>query len=539
MNGERKLDSQQPLALPHHQNWEETVISWAVQNPDAFFPLSNKMKDWHFQGTLNAKLWKKLLDVYTVNQRFPAPGEAQAIAQSITGLEAETQSHLIQILARIYSNDVSAVTGDTVSTWVADRELAELAINMTALVQGDAPGVDRSKELDKWIERLQSVQQLTSTKRLGSSFEPLDPKAISDPNKTVEGYYAGLPQSTGFWRIDGRLRDQGIRGHSTIIFGPTGGGKTELTLNIAMHCLRRGGRVVWITLDDDPGEITERVYSHMLGRPFRQNHISNPNWASKLLENALPKFPGHFWGEHILPSTHTPQDVIRELMKLQRHFYVKDKNDTFYDCSNPGQIDMVVIDTADQIRAHRHYQKEWYELEKSFEELSRISPQLGCPVILTAQAGQEGMGASQMTLRNISGSFGKNKAAKLILAVAQTYHQVHSKKTINFNDPKVQANMHHYNDKGVYAQLDSAAKWEPFWVCILKNTRADDSKFDHVRYVKLPFMAHHSTCRVIEDWEQEDELITNDKKTQREEKQAEGVIPGVEAPAQGDKRGNK
>lgn len=477
--------------------------------------------------------------MYTANHRFPAPGEAQAISGSITGLEAETQAHLLQILDRLHRNDVSAVTGDAISTWVADREISELSIQMTALVQGETPGVDRSKELDKFVDRLQSIQQLTSSKRLGNSFEPLDPKALTNPNKTVEGYYAGSAQPSGFARLDKRIRDGGMRGHSTIIFGPTGGGKTEFTLNIAMHCIRRGGRVVWITLDDDPGEITERVYSHMLSKPFRKQHVADPNWASTLLCGALPQFPGHFWGEHILPSTHTPQDLIRELLKLQRYFTVKDRNDPDYDCANPGQIDLVVVDTADQIKSHRHYQKEWYELEKSFEELARICPLLGCPVILTAQAGQEGMGSSQMTMRNIAGSFGKNKAAKLIIAVAQTYHQIHSKKNIQFNDPKVQANLHHYLSKGVNPALDHSVKWEPFWACILKNTRADDSTYENVRYVKLPFLSHHATCRVVEDWEVEEELITADKKTQREENQAAGVLPGQTPPPQDDKRGNK
>lgn len=528
------MDSQQNLD-------QESIIGWALQNPDAFFPISNRMKDWHFQSQLHSKLWKKLLDVYTQHHRFPALGEAHAVVSSITGLEPETQTHLLQILNKAYTSDVSSVTGERVANWVADREISELSVKMTALVQGDAPGVDRGGELDNWIQRLEAIRQLQTTKRLGSVFEPLDPKIIADPNKAVDTMYAGDPQPTGYSRIDDRLRDKGLRGHSTIIFGPTGGGKTALTLNIAINCLRRGGRVVWITLDDDPGEISERIYSHMICKPFKSQHYSDPEWAGKQVAAAAPNYPGHFWGEHILPSTHTPQDVIRELLNLQRHFFVKDKHDTYYDCPVPGQIDLVVIDTADQIRSHRHYQKEWYELEKSFEELARICPLLHCPVILTAQAGQEGMGASQLTLRNIAGSFGKNKAAKLIIACAQTYHQIHNKKSILWSSPQVHSNLHRYHSMGASQANDNSTLWEPFWACILKNTRGSDDIYNHVRYIKLPMLAHHASCRIVEDWEEQEELITADRKTQREEKEATTVIPGQESspPELGVKRGVK
>lgn len=517
--------------------WEGSVIGWALQNPDAFFPLSDRMKDWHFQGTVTAKIWKQLLNTYTQHQRFPARGEIHAVIQSIHGLDPDSSAHACQILDGAYGVDVSSVTGDAIAQWVANREIGELAIKMTALVQGESEGADRGTELDNWIQRLESVRQLQTTKRLGSSFEPLDPAFIADPDKAIETFYSGDPQPTGYERLDSRLRDNGMRGHSTIIFGPTGGGKTALTLNIAMSCIRRGGRVVWITLDDDPGEITERVYSHMAQRPFKSIHNTDPGWGSRIISSAAPYYPGHFYGEHILPSTHTPQDVIRELVNLKQHFYVQDKYDTNFVCTNPGQIDLIVIDTADQIRAHRHYQKEWYELEKSFEELSRIPKILHCPVILTAQAGQEGMGASQLTLRNIAGSFGKNKAAKLIIAFAQTYHQMHNIQAINWGDPGVIANMHHYRAKGVDPMTDSHSLWEPFWMCILKNTRGNNDIHQHVRYVKLPMLANHASCRIIEDYSQAEELITADRKTQREEKEA--VMPGQEPPAQGDKRGKK
>lgn len=514
------------------------VVGWALQIPsEQFFPFSNRLKDLHFQSQSMKLLWKRLISIYEHHERFPSLGEAAQVVASITELDPDGRNLLLPLLQKCYTVDVSGYTGETITNWVAERSLGELSITMNAWASGDKQRT-LAEELTRIKTQIEELEQLGTDAELGTPFRPFCAATIANPAQAVELSYAGNTFATGYPGIDNRLRNRGFRGHGSIIFGPTGGGKTELVLNMALHGVRKGARVLWFSFDDDAGELQERVFSNTICESFRPLAESNPNWAQKRLEAAYQeRVVGTFEGVRLQPSTYTPQDLSRAALKMQRRFRKEDLQAMLeYNVDDPGSIDLAVFDTTDQVKAHRHYQKEWYELEKLFEQMCGLTEILQCPVMLTSQGGQETMGASQATLRNISNAFGKNRAAKFIGANAQTYHQIHNKKQINFSHPKVQANLVHLAAMGVDPFRDRETRFEPFWFCILKNTLADDSIHENVRLVKLPFLFHHRTCRVVEDYEMEVEPIMEDRKTQREERQADGT----DAPnTAGAKRGSK
>jgi hypothetical protein len=90
---------------------------------------------------------------------------------------------------------------------------------------------------------------------------------------------------------------------------------------------------------------------------------------------------------------------------------------------------------------------------------------------------------------------------------------------------------------------DRATEWTPFWLGVLKNNRARSTGGAPVKHVKFPMLVHYPSARMTTDWTKTDEMILEDKKTKREEREAAGPEdrksppPVVKDPS--DKRGAK
>lgn len=504
---------------------EKNIISWCLQNPTDFWSMSDRMGEQTFRGQPWDKLWPILHRGYQTHQEFPSLQELGAVMAKLD-VPPQERLHYAYALRQCFSHDVSKYTGEEVRTWAAVQELGILSEKMRL---SETSKHDLKTQLEYYRERLDKVEALLgSNKALGSAFEPL--KCMGNWWERVEEEYGAAPITSGLFRLDRKLRNNGIRPTLVLVVGPTGGGKSTLMLHTSFANARRGLRWVYYILDDNPGEFMERYFSHMLQRPLEPEDLL-PGVREKLGKvaefRAATEYPGQWVAVPAAPDKWGPQDFLRDLQDRQREFYHADmrriaNGETLP--HPPGHIAGVSIDTGDQVRPSRHYKDGWLEQEKGYSELSYIPKKIKCPLFLGVQGNQESVGASQLTARNIGGSYGKAKPAKLILAVAQTVQQSQTSTTVNWNDPIWQDNKAHLWT--VNMQSDKNTEWERLSLCVIKNTAGSSTPGCGVtKNVIIPLLVNFGSCRVVEDFASPDELMRASNKTLIEEKQANGDLP--------------
>lgn len=500
--------------------------------------LADNFKHDSFQTEPWSRLWPLLLKGWKQHERWPALNELDLVLNS-SGMEAATKLVAGARLKEAFQVEVSSYTKEDIVNWLAMHEFTSIGAE---LLNARESKHTIQEQIDYQRERLEKLERIAAgEKSLGEVFNLT---GSTDSWWThIEDSYGAKPKPTGILRLDKKLRHGGVRPTIALIVGPTGGGKTTVLMSIGAHTVRQGGRWVQYVLDDSEGDVRERWYQHILQRPLTLEDMTVPA-RQAAVKKALDKkyaeeYLGQWVGINIEPDKFTPREILRDLESLQRRFiqedlqWVKDGRG-FIPPDEIGQIDGVGIDTADQIKPSRTSKDSWYEMEKMFSELSHIPKRINCPLWLTVQSGQEGVGASQITVRNVGGSYGKAKPAKLILGLAQTVAQTQNRQVVNPASEWYLDNKQHmwaYNP-----ELDRKLEWEPAYLCIIKNTMAE-GRSGLVKNVALPMLIDFSTCRMIEDYSKPENCMAADRKTIAEEKEAAGGPPA--AHNQNSKRGAK
>lgn len=511
---------------------EAAVLKWCIDHPEEFSMVAHSLADYHIHYPPFKALWAVLRAVHAQHGVFPTMSECQSLVDTLKDYDPSTRAHLKGEVGFLYGVAVTEVTGEKVRGFVAQRELAEVSQVLAGAALDPATA---SEHVHKAMRRLEDLAMVLGRKQGGTVFNPFSLDGAKGIREQIQGLYGGGdPVPTGISRLDRRLKGGGMQAHLTLVVGPSGGGKTTMALHTAIHSVRNGKRVVYFALDDSPGELSERIYSHML-----MEDISEVDWDTayldQCLENEVKSYPGAWYGEALDPNSVRPEDLAGHLKMLQYRFAREDAARGVPE-ELRGQIDLVVIDSGDQLgeTAAARSKDTWHNARLTFERLNIIPSRFGCATMVTVQGNQQAVGASQITMRNVGESFGKVKPAKLVLGFAQTIQQRHEKAYIDFSAQIIRDNLG--NLVNVDPEGDRNTPWKPWWLCIMKNTRAREVD-GPASWVKLPMLVDYSTCRITEDFQRPEELILEDKQTKREEREADGDSRGPSS--RGGKRGPK
>lgn len=525
------------LQLADKRVLEASTIKWCIDHPEEFGMVAGQMADYHIYYPPWKIVWGALKQVHKSHGQFPNLPECKGIIDRLTDYDVDTRAHLKSELDFLYSVQPTEVTGEQVREFVSQRELMEVSTLLASAVS--SPNGEVQEEIRRAIRRLEDLSMTISKRGKTQTFKPLSPEGVTNYREHIKALYGGGdPLPFGLSRLDRRLKGGGIQAHISIIIGFSGGGKTTLALHTALHNVRRGKRVVYLALDDSPGELTERVFSHCLMEDVSEAAETwDPAYLDACIANEIRQMPGDFHGEALDPNSVAPEDIAGLLKMLQYRFIREDRAKGVPE-ELQGRIDAVMIDSGDQITdsVKAKSKDTWHNKRLTFEQLNIIPKVFGCPTVVTVQSGQEGVGASQITMRNAGESYGKIKPAKLVIGWAQTIMQRHEKRYIDFENQFVRDNLH--NLENLDPENDRNTSWKPWWLCVTKNTRAREVE-GPASWVKFPMLVDFSTCRIIEDYQNPEELILEDKKTKREEREADGTLPSQQPPSNSGKRGPK
>ena len=528
--------------MESQDEFETNIVAWCLQNPEEFWALSDRLGPQAFRSEPWRTVWPLLHQGYQHHSRFPTLVEVGSYLARLN-VDPLARMPYVGAVRTAMVSDVGAYTAAEVTSWAAQNELLRVA---EKIMSGSGPA-DLAARLDYCERQLENIRLLMGERSLGVRFDPLD---FSQWWADIEEDYGAPPITSGFSRVDKKLRDGGIRPTMVLIVGPTGGAKTTLGLRTARANLRTargtfrgrplGSRWVEYFLDDNKGEIRQRVTQAFLQRALRAPDYDPGNReriAAAARHVRETQFPGEFYCFDVEPDKFGPHDFVRHLLQLQAGFRAEDEKLIAQgaDIPRPGCVAGIGIDTGDQVKAvHQgRNNSDWYVLEKTFSALSSIPKRIKAPIFLKVQGNQESVGASQITLRNVGGSFGKCKPAKLIMAAAQTVMQSQTRRTIDWNEECWQANRSALWDVDFTADRNTA--WEPLSLCIIKNTAGSgDIDAGIVKNVIVPLYVSFASSRVIENFSAPDEMMRTDKKTAIEEKEAYSSGP----PSRAGKRGS-
>jgi hypothetical protein len=525
---------------------EKHAVAWAIQNPTQFWSLADRMGEQVFQRRPWDVLWPLLVKAWVKHDSFPSVEEIPALLQPLEA-DGSTKMVYVSLLRSLYTLDVSAFTGGEVADWIGYKELDRL---ISVLQDNRASKHSLSSQLQFAKERIEKIEGLSGKKEFGKVFNPDDD--LLNWRDKIEEEYGTKPVTTGIHRLDSKLRDYGLRNILALLVGPTGGFKTTVALHMGWGNLRKkraihpdgfwlGGRVVHFFTDDNQGEISQRRVAHLIQRALKLSDYEDGQHqrVGKLAAaRADEEYPGTLRYVEIDPEQYTPKDFFRHFQDLQAMYAAEDKalirEGWLIEPQDIGRINLGVIDIADHVKSVGSSKEDWRREELKFGELSIIPKKLKFPLICTVQGNQSLVGASQGTLRNVGGSYGKVKAAKLVMTVVQTAAQSQNLKTIQAASPAVVNNLHHmwaYNPSS-----DRNTEWEAFGICLNKNTYGNgEGGVGLVRNVMIPMLGHLASCRITEDYSQADELLRTPGQTAVEEKTAAGELP----PARSGKKGPK
>lgn len=530
---ERRLHSLQNKlpGLPdvEHQSMssttEEIIISFFLQNPGEFNFVSDRLHPEVFTQEPWKRVWPHLHRSWESCKTFPHIDELGTMMRRVECSEL-SRDVLTQRLKGLYKADVSAFSRRQALDWIASREMVKLGENFLG---SDSSKHDLMAQIKFARERLDKIEHLAggSSQSIGKMIDLFGDEAIDNWGALVEEEYGADPLPLGLPRVDKKLKGGGVRPTLVLVVGPTGGGKTTVFHHWARSVARIGGRTLLYALDDSMGDLLERQGACMAQRPTNEDDFKNPGVIQAVMRYRRDQeFPGgSFCIVSAEPDRWTPQDYMRDITRKQMELTKIDleMRKMGYDIPDEdlGKINLIGIDTADQIRETHPGKDTWMSQQKMFSELSFIPKRFKCPLCLMVQGGQETVGASQITLRNVGGSYGKSKPAKLVVALAQTVKQSQAPVTIDWTKQcwkENQANLWNCNP-----QADKDTQWERASLCLIKNTMASgEPGIGAVRNVIIPLLVHFGSSRIIEDWESHEEWMRQDSKTAREEREAWG-----------------
>jgi replicative DNA helicase len=208
------------------------------------------------------------------------------------------------------------------------------------------------------------------------------------------------PITTG-WKIVDKLCKGGLgSGELGVVIAPTGAGKSMALVHLGAQALGEGKNVVHYTLELADVIVATRYDSCITGIPLQEIY----NKKEQIYED-IKDIKGQLIVKEY-PTKSASVDTIRaHLDKLKQRGI---------------NVDMIIVDYGDLLRAKREKDEKRHQLESIYEELRAIAQENSCPVWTASQTNRSGLNAEVITMESISEAFNKCFVADFIFSLSRT-----------------------------------------------------------------------------------------------------------------------
>lgn len=206
--------------------------------------------------------------------------------------------------------------------------------------------------------------------------------------------------------LDEYLSEGGLaEGELGIVLAPTGRGKSIALVHLAKVAIIHGFKPYVVSLEMViEKKLARRMDSTLIGEVYKTIYDNKQSTHERLLRKAK-MFGESLVFKQYLAHQCTATNLRSDLAQLK------------YLQSPP---DVLIIDYADLMEPTRHYNQRYEELQRISEELRAIGVEYEIPVWSASQTNKEGLTKVNVTLAEISQSFGKAMTADVVIALCQT-----------------------------------------------------------------------------------------------------------------------
>jgi replicative DNA helicase len=271
------------------------VIIAAAKNEKLLLELKSRINDKCFTiaEILEEYIWKALVDYYETTDSLP---DALTLKTNTIRLLLKDEinydeNNLKEFLEYFENDEVSEkFARELALEWLVHRKVVEpLPQKLSEDVNKVVPALDKALEE---INSLRFVED--STESIFKSYE--------ERHESIENIVTlGIPF------LDDKFNGGLLPNEVTLLLGPSGVGKTTLSVQIACSCAKYAyannleGKVVYVTYEDDKSKIAERVIANLARIPrSRLLKITNPE---EQLDRVNPA-PGY---EHLINRDYAPE----------------------------------------------------------------------------------------------------------------------------------------------------------------------------------------------------------------------------------------
>lgn len=357
--------------------------------------------NWIYAAMLDMKARNLDIDHLTLADVLRTTGKLEEVGGPayITYLINSTPTH---IYAETYARLIQA-SAVRCRILKASGEIAQLSREKAA----ELPEIiaDCQAALNAAIQSVDDVPVRTIGQAASTYYDAVEARR-NNPDLMTNGYPSGIHT------LD-RLLRAFKKGGLYLIAARPGVGKTDLLINIARNWVRRGVKVLFVSLEMAEAEITERLVSaeaKIDSDRLQAGKVSDDEWDALVDAtgnmDALPLFIED------MPSL-TPAK-LRSVAHQQRSCFGLDAI-----C-----LDYLQLMTPDKVKGRRNESRE-QEVARMSQSLKHLARELRVPVIAACQLNREGVGEPSLHNLKDSGALEADADGAMLLWESQAVNDLH------------------------------------------------------------------------------------------------------------------
>ena len=386
-------------------NLEEMIIAYSIKHTmflEQILPhlstSSYKTKSY-FQDPKNQMVFNLISRWYGKYKSVPNLKEAKSIIENINE-DDDIKLYCNTLLNKYYIEDVSTYNDEFIKEETKKFIKQAKMIEAFMLAQVDLEKNDYNHLVEQIneanisiFENKKNVSSISSTTSIDLITELLDKE------QNIKKI------STGYPDFDKAL-DDGFRPSNLYIFAAiSGGGKSILLLQFALNAVKKGNRVLYISLEMDETTIQNRINLNLLPETYTDKQTFNLTYKLNKqtvcddIKNAFTSLSG----ELVINYADNLGITCNEFKKLL----------------NKEKFDMLVVDYMGIMNTNdgKNQEQAHFKYKQITEELREIAKVYGIPVITANQLNADGYKSKSLSLTNVSYSAGISYTADFVAAI--------------------------------------------------------------------------------------------------------------------------